>query len=105
MPQCEHLNLDGAWEDGELGLPMRDLRPWGPRLRYCAPSAIVEAFDQSLGDNLPPFILYGSGDFHYLAALWVHRAVRRAARGAADAGAKNPSRLTVVSFDNHPDWD
>ncbi len=33
---------------------------------------------------------YGSGDFHYLAALWLRR--------VADP-------VTLVSFDNHPDWD
>jgi hypothetical protein len=99
MMQLLHLNLDGAWQDGELSLPMRDLRPWGPRLRYCAPETEVEAFDKSLGEELPPFILYGSGDFHYLAALWV----RRAARPARERTSRG--QFTVVSFDNHPDWD
>lgn len=97
--QCLHLNLDGAWQDGELDVPEIDMRHWGPRLRYCAPDAEVEAFDKSLPDPLCPFILYGSGDFHYLAALWVRRAARRA------VGGMNPGQLTVVSFDNHPDWD
>jgi hypothetical protein len=45
---------------------------------------------------LPPFVLYGSGDFHYLSGLWVSRAV-----SALKAG----SELTLISFDNHPDWD
>jgi hypothetical protein len=102
-----HLNLDDAWQDGELSLPTRDLRPWGPRLRYCAPEAEVEAFDTSLGDDLPPFILYGSGDFHYLAALWVRRAARQTREGPCPETVEgtNRDRLTIVSFDNHPDWD
>jgi hypothetical protein len=101
MTSPAHLNLDDAWEDGEFHLSNLDLRSWGPRLRYCAPHAQVEAFDRSLGDDVPPFILYGSGDFHYLAALWVRRAVRR----AREKDAPNRSELAVVSFDNHPDWD
>jgi arginase family enzyme len=39
---------------------------------------------------LPPFVLYGSGDFHHLAG-WLLRRVAEP--------------VTVVSFDNHPDWD
>ena len=36
------------------------------------------------------FLAYGSGDFHHLSALWVRRVA---------------GPLTLVSFDNHPDWD
>ena len=36
------------------------------------------------------FLAYGSGDFHHLSALLVRRI---------------PTPLTLVSFDNHPDWD
>ena len=36
------------------------------------------------------FLVYGSGDFHHLSALWLRRAA---------------APLTLVSFDNHPDWD
>lgn len=85
-----HLNLDGAWESGVLGLRELDVRSWGPRLRYCAPNAEVEAFYQEVKDRLEPFVLYGSGDFHYLTALLVRRV---------------PQPVTMVLFDNHPDWD
>jgi len=35
-------------------------------------------------------LVYGSGDFHHLTTIWLRRL----------------SRLTtVISFDNHPDWD
>lgn len=84
-----HLDLDGAWP-AELALPARDLREWGPRLRFSAPSREIAAFERVLPEKLPPFLVYGSGDFHHLSALW----------------AKRQTRLTtVVSFDNHPDWD
>jgi hypothetical protein len=85
-----HLDLDGAW-DGEP-LPLADLeaRSWGPRLRFSAPAALVEEFYRAVEAKLPDFLLYGSGDFHHLSALWL--------RHARDAS-------VVVSFDNHPDWD
>jgi arginase family enzyme len=85
-----HLNFDDAWPR-EIDLPTRDLREWGPRLRFSAPAREIERFDRSLGENLPPFLVYGSGDFHHLSALFIRR---------------RQQRLTnVVSFDNHPDWD
>ncbi len=84
-----HLDLDGAWPS-DLGLPARDLRMWGPRLRFSAPMREIAAFDRELGERLPPFLVYGSGDFHHLTALWVRR---------------HTGLTTVVSFDNHPDWD
>lgn len=41
------------------------------------------------GGSGPPVYFYGSGDFHHLAALLI-------------AGVSEP--VTVVHFDNHPDW-
>jgi arginase family enzyme len=85
-----HLNLDDAWKLDAFPLEKIDARAWGPRLRFCAPSREIERFHQEVGTRLPPFVVYGSGDFHHLTALWLRRL----------------SRLTtVVSFDNHPDWD
>lgn len=66
-----------------------DARAWGPTLRFCAPARIVENFYRELGPRLAPFTLYGSGDYHYLSALWLRRC-------------NEP--LVLVSFDNHPDW-
>ena len=37
-----------------------------------------------------PFVLFGSGDFHHLTALWVRQLAEP---------------FVLVSFDNHPDWD
>jgi arginase family enzyme len=85
-----HLNLDDAWRDEPLGLPMLDARRWGPQLRFSAPVRLVEEFYAQLRDQLTSFLVYGSGDFHYLTALWLGRVVEP---------------VVLVSFDNHPDWD
>ena len=89
---CLHVDLDGAWNPDALALPTVDRRAWGPRLRFSAPDAEMESFfgetAAKLGDAR--FLVYGSGDFHHLSALWVRRVDRP---------------LTLVSFDNHPDWD
>jgi len=85
-----HLDLDSAWPAADLPMPTVDARDWGPRLRYCAPARTVESFFDRFHAQLADFVLYGSGDFHYLAALQLRRI-------------REP--VTVVSFDNHPDWD
>jgi hypothetical protein len=70
-------------------LPALDARVWGARLRFCAPPQIVENFYRDFESQLGPFTLYGSGDYHYLSALWLRQF-------------NEP--LVLVSFDNHPDW-
>ena len=85
-----HFNLDDAWSNGSLDLPVLDARHLGPTLRFSAPSRIIESFYREMGSKLPRFVVYGSGDFHHLTALWVRR-VQEAS--------------IVISFDNHPDWD
>lgn len=50
---------------------------------------MIEKFYQEQESQLSPFIVYGSGDFHHLTALWLRRTKAQ----------------IVVSFDNHPDWD
>jgi len=86
-----HLNLDDAWQDEPLGLPVVDVRPWGPQLRFSGPPHLVAEFYREQETTLAsPFLLYGSGDFHYLTAL----------RLRPIAGP-----FVLVSFDNHPDWD
>ena len=59
-------------------------------MRFSAPERLVEQFYREYAHDLPPFVLYGSGDFHHLSALWIRR--------------RHESSI-VVSFDNHPDWD
>ena len=84
-----HLNLDDAWT-GLEGFETADLRDWGPRLRYHGTRAEEEAFYEHVRGRLTDFVLYGSGDFHHLAAVLLRRV---------------SEPVTVVSFDNHPDWD
>src|SRR5581483_6957991 len=86
-----HLDLDGAWPrdvfcDGEY----LDCREWGAQLRYSTTRGLVCDFFQHVQSRLAPFTLYGSGDYHYLTALWLRRI---------------DEPFTLVSFDNHPDWD
>ena len=50
---------------------------------------MVEKFYREFEPQLAPFTLYGSGDYHYLSALWLRRVTEP---------------LVLVSFDNHPDW-
>jgi arginase family enzyme len=51
---------------------------------------LIEQFYRDYEPRLAPFLLYGSGDFHHLTALWLRRLAEP---------------VVVVSFDNHPDWD
>jgi len=91
MEQLKHLNLDDAWRNEPFALPVVDAREWGPRLRFSAPPRLIERFYREHETNLAvPFLLYGSGDFHYLTALRLRRV---------------PGSAVLVSFDNHPDWD
>ena len=85
-----HLDLDGAWDDLELRLPRLDLTDWGPKLRFSAPPRVIADFYSFVQPRLSPFLLYGSGDFHHLSALWLRRLEQE---------------LILLSFDNHPDWD
>ena len=85
-----HLNLDDAWPNNSLGLPVVDAREWGPQLRFSAPSRLIEQFYREYQTDLgAPFLLYGSGDFHHLTAL-------------RPRCVSEP--IVLVSFDNHPDW-
>ena len=90
MKSAIHLNLDNAWDVEALPLQTVDARVWGPRVRFSAPSAEIERFYDEIKSQLAPFVVYGSGDFHHLTALWLRKLARL---------------TTVVSFDNHPDWD
>ena len=85
-----HLNLDDAWPNDSLGLSLADARSWGPRLRFSAPTRLIEQFYREHGRDLAaPFLLYGSGDFHHVTALRL--------RSVAEP-------IVLVAFDNHPDW-
>jgi arginase family enzyme len=90
MNDAVHLNLDDAWDAASMPIHTVDLREWGPRLRYHAKPRELDQFLREIQPRLRPFVVYGSGDFHHLAAVLVRRFT---------------TPLTVVSFDNHPDWD
>jgi hypothetical protein len=85
-----HLNLDDAWSNLPGDLPTVDAREWGPQLRFSAPSRVIEEFFRGFNPRVGPFVVYGSGDFHHLSALWIRRLTKP---------------FVLVSFDNHPDWD
>ena len=90
LSKALHLNLDEAWLGEPLGLPVVDVRTWGPQLRFSAPPRLIENFYREHESRLAPFLLYGSGDFHHLTALWARRVAQP---------------VVLISFDNHPDWD
>lgn len=86
-----HVDLDGAWPiDALPASGYFDASQWGPALRFTTSTRLIESFYAGIRDRCAPFTLYGSGDFHHLAALWL--------RCVAEP-------FTLVSFDNHPDWD
>ncbi len=89
-PTGLHLDLDHAWPEGAANLKTLDATEWGPRLRFSAPTRVIERFAAETLPQLPPFALYGSGDFHHLTALLLRRL---------------SEPVVIVSFDNHPDWD
>jgi len=84
-----HVDLDGAWPQGILARHV-DARGWGPKLRYSATPELLDSFYADIRENLGHFTLFGSGDFHHLSAVWLR-------------GLEAPT--TLISFDNHPDWD
>jgi hypothetical protein len=90
LPSALHIDLDGAWAGNGVLLDQLDATDWGPKLRFSAPRRLIETFYREIQPRLSPFLLYGSGDFHHLSALWI--------RNVADP-------IVVISFDNHPDWD
>jgi hypothetical protein len=76
-------------------LPARDL---GPALRLWCRKTTLDAVKRRLAAELPDdgaadLVFAGSGDFHHLTALLVERAAARAGEP-----------LTLIHFDNHPDW-
>lgn len=88
MAKAIHLNLDNAWAAEVLPFGALDVTSWGPQLRFTAPSRLIEEFYRQAPKAL--FVLFGSGDFHHLTALWLRQLAEP---------------FVLVSFDNHPDWD
>lgn len=96
------LDLDGSLP-GQAPLTERladgraerfDLTRLGPSLRLWSTGRRWRQLEQALAeterDGTAPFLtLFGSGDFHHVSAALIARA---------------PGPLSVVHFDNHPDW-
>lgn len=70
-----------------------DARDLEQRLRILASRKAFRTLGERLGDGgasgEPEVLFYGSGDFHHLTALFVER---------------HAGPLSIVHFDNHPDW-
>jgi arginase family enzyme len=62
----------------------------GRSLRFITSRRVIEEFHEQFAGQFRRFMLSGSGDFHHLTAIFVRR-IREA--------------FTIISFDNHPDWD
>lgn len=76
-----------------------DARDLGPALRLWSRPPALERLRARLREALParagPTLVFsGSGDFHHISPLLLERALE-----AADC-----SSVTVLHFDNHPDW-
>ena len=97
------LNLDDALAEqpallGQAGGRAIEVRDLGPALRlWSRPRALAALADrlreQPVGPG-PELVFAGSGDFHHVTPLLIERAIERA----------QAEPVTVVHFDNHPDW-
>jgi hypothetical protein len=93
------LDLDGsvAQQSALVGAELIDARDLGPRLRIVADKVAWQDLAMRLGSMRrgsleqvePEVTFYGSGDFHHLATALV---------------ARSPGPVTIIQFDNHPDW-
>ncbi|MBT9470830.1 MAG: arginase [Phenylobacterium sp.] len=94
IPQVRLREAVGA--GGGRVLDWRDL---GPELRLWAREGALQRLRLRLAESLPieagaALVFSGSGDFHHITPLLLARAI---------AAAGMPP-VTVVHFDNHPDW-
>ncbi|WP_304165562.1 hypothetical protein [Phenylobacterium aquaticum] len=81
-----------------LGGRRLEARDLGPAMRLWSPAARLGDLRDRLGQDLPAteradLVFAGSGDFHHVSPLLIARAI---------AAAGGP--VTVIHFDNHPDW-
>jgi arginase family enzyme len=75
-----------------------DYRDLGPELRLWSRPRQVDRLRRRLAAALPPgfgpmLVISGSGDFHHITQLLLERALAAAAQP-----------VTLIHFDNHPDW-
>jgi len=88
------FRTDDAWdfipEERKPGLPVVDVREEAKALRFITSASRIDAFAAKHAAAFRPYTLFGSGDFHHLTAVWTRQF-------------REP--FTLLSFDNHPDWD
>ncbi len=88
MQTCER---DGA-QQIEARQAGAQIRLWGKEKHLDGLRTILEAqFDISA--NEPKLCFMGSGDFHHVTVLLLQLTLE-----------KQPAPITVIHFDNHPDW-
>src|SRR5277367_5650351 len=94
MSDCVWFRTDDAWDflpgDRKPDLPVIDVREEAKGLRFITSASRIDAFAAKHAADFRPFTLFGSGDFHHLSAVWMRQF-------------QEP--FTLLSFDNHPDWD
>lgn len=98
------LHLDDALllQEGLNVLPDAisiDAREIGPNLRlWSRPKALNQLralLDNKLSNIKQPILTFmGSGDFHHISALLIERLLKN----------KPDKPITIIHFDNHPDW-
>jgi hypothetical protein len=96
----ESLERQAALEAGVRArggrvMPARDL---GPSLRLWSRDATLDQLKRRLKAELPTrgeaeVVFAGSGDFHHVTPIMLERAI-----------AATSAPVTLVHFDNHPDW-
>jgi len=88
------FQVDDAWDfippDRSPRLPAIDARDEAKGLRFITSARRIDAFAARHAADFRPYTLFGSGDFHHLSAVWTRQF-------------QEP--FTLLSFDNHPDWD
>lgn len=82
----------------DAGGRLLDYRDLGPDLRLWSRPRQVDRLRQRLASALPAsigpmLVVSGSGDFHHITLLLLERAAEAAGRP-----------VTLIHFDNHPDW-
>jgi arginase family enzyme len=93
-PQQIFIRTDEAWdflpEERAFRLDTLDVSDEARGLRFITSAAKINAFVAKYRDRFRPFTLFGSGDFHHLSAVWTRQFTEP---------------FSILSFDNHPDWD
>ena len=88
------FQTDNAWDfisaEDSRGMTKIDVREEARGLRFITSAKKIDAFAAKRAAEFRPFTLFGSGDFHHLSAVWTRQLTEP---------------FSIISFDNHPDWD